>query len=131
MNKITQGNKYFLNNDSRFVKGLSLFNSGEWYLAHDYFEDLWHETIGPERRTLQGILQIAVAQIHLERNNLNGAVILYGEGLGRLREINTPDLGLDIDKLCEIVENRLLLLQKRSLPDKCDLPYLFKKKDKT
>jgi len=31
--------------DPRFQQGLELFNAGEWYAAHDIFEELWHETV--------------------------------------------------------------------------------------
>ena len=117
-------NSYFVDSDPRFKKGLKLFNSAQWYLAHDEFEELWHETIGPERTTIQGILQIAVAQIHLERGNKNGAMILYGEGLGRLKGIGVPDLGLDIKFLCSVVESRLKLLQQQNDLNKTEIPFL-------
>ena len=113
--------------DPRFIKGLELFNSADWYLAHDLFEELWHETNGAERKTIQGILQIAVAQIHLERGNKNGATILYGEGLGRLKGAAVPTLGLDIDSLCSVVESRLKLLQQNIDPSKCKIPFLAAK----
>ena len=70
--------------DPRFSSGVELFNSGEWYAAHDVFEELWHDTAEPERRWLQGAVQVAVAMVHLGRDNLNGAAILLGEGTGRL-----------------------------------------------
>jgi len=71
--------------DPRFDEGVELFNHQEWYAAHDAFEALWHDTADPERRWLQGIVQIAVAMVHLERGNHNGALILLGEGCTRLR----------------------------------------------
>ena len=101
-----------ITSDPRFLKALELFNSSEWYFAHDVFEELWHENNGPERLTLQGLLQVAVAQVHLDNGNLNGATILFGEGLGRLRNNVTPDLGLDIESLCENVEIKLKMLQR-------------------
>ena len=70
--------------DPRFSSGVELFNGGEWYAAHDVFEELWHDTAEPERRWLQGAVQVAVAMVHLGRDNLNGAAILLGEGTGRL-----------------------------------------------
>ena len=70
--------------DPRFSSGVELFNDGEWYAAHDVFEELWHDTAEPERRWLQGAVQVAVAMVHLGRDNLNGAAILLGEGTGRL-----------------------------------------------
>tara|TARA_B100000700_G_C15022627_1_gene846508 strand:- start:1245 stop:1658 length:414 start_codon:yes stop_codon:yes gene_type:complete len=99
-------------NDERFTRGLELFNKAQWYEAHDIFEDLWHELQGPERKSIQGILQIAVAQLHLERGNLKGATILYGEGLGRLRSLGTPNLGLNMEKLCDFIQQRLKSLQE-------------------
>ena len=99
--------------DQRFHKAVQYFNNKEWYLAHDFLEELWHESIGPERTSLQGLLQIAVAQLHLDRGNKNGAMILYGEGLGRLRRIGIPNLGIDMNRLCNSVEHRLRLLQSQ------------------
>ena len=113
--------------DHRFQSAVDLFNSREWYLAHDLLEELWHESSEPERQVLQGILQIAVAQLHLERGNLNGATILYGEGLGRLRKIGLPDLGLDLEQLCNCVEKRLQLLQQNKDPDEWSVPFLYVK----
>ena len=104
---------------------VEFFNQSLWYEAHDIFEELWHETSDPERRTLQGILQISVAQLHLERGNKNGAKILFGEGLGRLRKNGTPTLGLDITRLCLIVEERLKQLQLEGDPDQCSIPFLY------
>ena len=110
--------------DPRFLQGLELFNAGEWYAAHDLFEELWHETADPERRSLQGILQVAVAQLHLQRGNRRGATILYGEALGRLKRPGTPDLGLDLEALCGAAQQRLEALQLDGDPESCTVPVL-------
>ncbi len=109
---------------NRLMKAANLFNGGEWYEAHDVLEELWHESFGEERRTLQGLLQVAVAQLHLERGNNMGATILLGEGLGRLRTFGTPDLGFDLDSFCCSVEERLKQLQQNADPDIFALPIL-------
>ena len=110
--------------DPRFQQGLELFNAGEWYAAHDLFEELWHETADPERRSLQGILQVAVAQLHLQRGNRRGATILFGEALGRLKRPGTPDLGLNLDALCLATQQRLEALQQDGDPESCTVPVL-------
>ena len=97
--------------DNRFEIGMKLFNSCQWYKSHDVFEEIWHETGGPERQLLQGILQVAVAQVHLENSNINGATILYGEALGRLKKFQISNFGLDIEGLSKCVSKRLELLQ--------------------
>ena len=65
---------------------LNLFNSQNWYEAHDALEDIWNELDGDERQIIQGILQISVSQFHLSKGNNNGAIILLGEGLGRIKK---------------------------------------------
>ena len=110
--------------DPRFQQGVELFNAGEWYAAHDLFEELWHETADPERRSLQGILQVAVAQLHLQRGNRRGATILFGEALGRLKRPGTPDLGLDLASLCRTAQQRLEALQQDGDPESCTVPVL-------
>ena len=116
-------------NDPRYILGRKLFNTCEWYKAHDVFEEIWHETIGPDRVTLQGILQIAVAQVHLENGNTNGATILYGEALGRLRKSRLDSLGLDISRLCETTSIRLNCLQNGGDLETCRIPFLEFLKD--
>ena len=111
-------------NDCRFEIGMKFFNSCQWYESHDVFEEIWHETGGPERQLLQGILQIAVAQVHLENSNINGATILYGEALGRLKRFQLTNLGLDIVGLCKCISKRLELLQIGGDLTGCNLPVL-------
>ena len=110
--------------DPRFHQAIDLFNRHEWYAAHDVFEEIWHETADPERRSLQGILQVAVAQLHLQRGNTRGATILFGEALGRLKRPGAPDLGLDLEAFCTCVSERLKLLQLEQDPETCTVPSL-------
>ena len=111
-------------NDSRFEIGMKLFNSCEWYKSHDVFEEIWHETGGPERQLIQGILQVAVAQVHLENSNSNGATILYGEALGRLKRFHLANSGLDIEGFSNCVSRRLEFLQMGKDLSGCSLPVL-------
>jgi predicted metal-dependent hydrolase len=55
------------------VEGLRLFNSGEYFRAHEVLEDVWREEKRPIRELYRGILQVAVAYYHLNRGNLIGA----------------------------------------------------------
>jgi len=110
--------------DPRFGEAVRLFNAGEWYACHDGFEELWHETQGPCRKLLQGILQIAVAHLHLERGNRRGATVLLGEGLGRLQNAGPAQLGLDLDQLRQQARARLQALQQEQDPTGLPLPRL-------
>ena len=57
-------------------EAIDLFNNQKWYEAHDAFEDIWNDLVGDERQIVQGILQVSVSQFHLNKGNLNGAMIL-------------------------------------------------------
>ncbi len=111
-------------NDCRFEIGMKLFNSCQWYKSHDVFEEIWHETGGPERQLIQGILQVAVAQVHLENSNINGATILYGEALGRLKKFQLSNLGLDVVGLCKCITRRLEFLHVGKDLTDCSIPFL-------
>ncbi|MEB3354374.1 MAG: DUF309 domain-containing protein [Cyanobacteriota bacterium] len=115
--------------DPRFRDAVRLFNAGEWYACHDGFEELWHETSGPLRPVLQGILQLAVAQLHLERGNRRGAMLLTGEGLGRLATVPSPRLGLDLEALRSQARPLLDALQGEGPLDGLPTPRLSVLKD--
>ena len=111
--------------DPRFGEAIGLFNAGEWYACHDGFEELWHETQGPSRKVLQGILQIAVAHLHLERGNHRGATVLLGEGLGRLQAAGPEQFGLDLELLRQQARDRLTALQQLQDPAGLPVPKLL------
>lgn len=111
--------------DPRLQAAIRQFNAGDWYACHDGFEELWHETAGPLRPVLQGILQIAVAQLHHARGNRHGATVLTGEGLGRLRLAPPRTLGLDLDALRASAADWLLALQRGGDPAALPQPRLL------
>ncbi len=110
--------------DTRLGEAMFLFNSCDWYACHDGFEALWHETAGPMRPVLQGILQIAVAELHLEMGNCRGATILMGEGIGRLMACPPNALEIDLVALINSSMQRLLALQQHKSIEGLRLPRL-------
>ena len=105
---------------------LALFNNQKWYEAHDAFEDIWNDLIGDERQIVQGILQVSVSQFHLNKGNVNGAMILLGEGLGRIKSRVSEDLGIDLLLLCTNLESLLNKLHTNVPLNESDVPFLSK-----
>jgi len=103
---------------------LNLFNNHEWYKAHDAFEEIWNTVDGDERQVIQGILQVSVSQFHLSRGNLNGATILLGEGLGRIKTRTEINLGIDLASFCQCLEKLLKKLQYKEILNESDKPFL-------
>ena len=102
----------------------NLFNNQKWYEAHDAFEDIWNTLDGDERQVIQGILQVSVSQFHLNKGNLNGAIILLGEGLGRIKSRTSMKLGIDLISFCKSLELLLSKLQFITPLKQNDVPFL-------
>ena len=107
-------------------EAVDLFNNQQWYEAHDAFEDIWNDLVGDERQIIQGILQVSVSQFHLNKGNLNGAMILLGEGLGRIRNKVSEDLEIDLILLCNNLETLLNKLHSKMPLNQSDVPFLKK-----
>tara|TARA_Y100000589_G_scaffold161900_1_gene153823 strand:+ start:79 stop:447 length:369 start_codon:yes stop_codon:yes gene_type:complete len=121
MNDLTS--KDFINS---LDNALDLFNKKKWYEAHDAFEEIWNGLYGDERQIIQGILQVSVSQFHLSKGNLNGAMILLGEGLGRIKNRVSVDLGLDLLSFCNSLEILLEKLHAKVPLSNEDAPFLKK-----
>ncbi len=109
--------------DSLFT-AINLFNNHEWYEAHDAFEEIWNSLDGDERQVIQGILQVSVSQFHLSKRNFNGATILLGEGLGRIKTRTKINLGIDLESFCRCLEDLLRKLQFKEYLNEKDKPFL-------
>ncbi len=96
---------------SEFWQGVEEFNQQEFYECHDTLEALWMEASEPEKKFYQGILQIAVGLYHLSQKNWKGAVILMGEGLGRLDYYYPDYSGINVEQFMDETTQLLKALQ--------------------
>jgi uncharacterized protein len=94
-----------------WLQGIDEFNKREYYACHDTLEALWMDSIDPDKKFYQGVLQIAVACYHLHNRNWRGAVTLLGEGIRRLPYYQPVYSGIDVTKLIQDSRNLLTTLQ--------------------
>lgn len=95
-----------------FWQGVEEFNQGQYYACHDTLEALWMEATDPPKSLYQGFLQVSVACYHLGNKNWQGAVILLGEGIGRLHSYEPEFAGLDVETFVDVSANLLECLQE-------------------
>ena len=105
---------------ARAQHGIELFNHGEYFEAHEVLEQAWNEDETPGRELYRAILQVAVAYLHIERGNYNGAVKMFL----RLRQWidPLPDLcrGVDVARLrsdARLVYDQLLALGRSRISE--------------
>jgi len=80
-------------------EGIKLFNSSDFFAAHDYFEDLWMNAEQKDKLFFQGMVQISVASYHLTHNNLNGALSQYIKSADKLKNYLPEYYGVNLEKL--------------------------------
>jgi dTDP-4-amino-4,6-dideoxygalactose transaminase len=85
--------------ETTFRRGLELFNDRRFFDAHEALEDVWREAVGPEKRFLQGLIQVAVGLHHYSTGNITGARSLVRRGDAKLAEYPNGLLGLDVQAL--------------------------------
>ena len=68
-----------------FQEGRDAFNRGEFFEAHEHWEDVWRELPIAERAGLQGLIQIAAGLHHLRESRPAPALKLLDKGLLKLR----------------------------------------------
>jgi predicted metal-dependent hydrolase len=67
-----------------FEEGIDLFNAGQFFECHEAWEHVWNRSEGDEKLAIQGLIQAAVAILHLERGNHEGAESLYAKARAKL-----------------------------------------------
>jgi predicted metal-dependent hydrolase len=58
-------------------QGLRLYNQGEYFEAHEALEAAWRQDQTPGRELYQGILQVGIAYLQIERGNYIGALKMF------------------------------------------------------
>ncbi len=79
----------------QYLRGLELFNAGEFYECHEVLEELWLRVAGDERALLQALIQTAAALHHYQRGNIKGALSVQQRALEKLSQLPPRVLQLD------------------------------------
>ncbi len=84
--------------DPDYVRGVELLRAGEWFAAHEAFEDAWRRAEAPERDFLQGLVHVAVAWYQAGRGKRIGCERQLEKALRRLGPYAPEHAGLDVDR---------------------------------
>jgi predicted metal-dependent hydrolase len=64
--------------DPHYLAFFGCFNQQLFFEAHEVLEDLWLADRGPDRAFYQGLIQLAGAFVHFQKNRLKPAAALLG-----------------------------------------------------
>jgi uncharacterized protein len=82
-----------------YEQGIDLFNEGRFFECHEAWEEIWKRSDGELKLFYQGLIQAAVAILHAQRGNLEGARSLYEKALAKLDPIPHEHMGLAVGEL--------------------------------
>ncbi|MGH9729208.1 MAG: DUF309 domain-containing protein [Candidatus Acidiferrales bacterium] len=88
----------------KFRQGIILFNSREFFKAHEVWEELWLTARETDKLFLQGMIQLAAAFHHYGRGNLTGTRSLLEAGLDKLREFPGEYRGTNLHVLRRAID---------------------------
>ena len=95
-----------------YVKGISLFNSGLFWEAHEEWEEIWLEADGTQSEFLQGLIQCAAALLKYSRHEPVPAKRLYETAAGRLALCPDMYMGLNVRTFQRAMEQCFLPIIK-------------------
>ena len=110
--------------EGKFRKGLAQFNRGQYFAAHETWEEIWLPAAEPEKTFLQGIIQVAAAFHHYTRGNREGTQSLLAAGLRKLDRFPPSNRGLKLEKLRRAVRRWLSALEAGKSPRREEFPQI-------
>lgn len=80
---------------AQYLRGVALFNKGDFFACHEAWEEIWLPATGTERAFLHAMIQVAAALHHLQRGNHKGAWSVYRRARRKLEGL-PPTMRLDV-----------------------------------
>jgi len=96
--------------------GVVRWDAQRYFEAHELLEHAWKQAGGADRELWKGVIQVAVAGVHLQRGNPTGARRLLDRALGRLAPLPDVRHGVDLARLRSIAAAALAALDRGEIP---------------
>ena len=73
--------------------------TGDYFEAHESWEDLWSDFYLEDRKFIQGLIQLSVSFVHLERGNMNGAKSLLNKSIEKFQLFSGVHRNVNLESL--------------------------------
>ena len=85
--------------DDLYKQGKKEFQNGNYYDAHEVWEDLWSDYYLKDRKFIQGLIQLSVSFVHLKNGNMKGAKNLLKKSKEKFLEFKGEHRSINIETL--------------------------------
>jgi predicted metal-dependent hydrolase len=94
--------------DPHYSGYFDCFNRGLFYEAHDVLEELWlQDKHGPNGAFYKGLIQLAGAFVHLQKDRLRPAAALFKMALANLEKYPREQERLNLAAMCQLIQKWL------------------------
>jgi predicted metal-dependent hydrolase len=98
--------------DAHYLGYFDCFNQQQFYEAHDVLEELWlADRHGPSGDFYKGLIQLAGAFVHLQKNRLRPSAALFKLARTNLSKYPAPHEQLDLVAVLVLIEQWLTWLE--------------------
>jgi len=98
--------------DPHYTGYFELFNQQKFYEAHDVLEYIWlKDKQGPNGAFYKGLIQLAGAFVHLQKNRLKPSAALFNLALSNLEKYPREHEHMDIREALHLIGNWLSALE--------------------
>ena len=99
--------------DPHYAGYFELFNRGKFFEAHDVLEHLWlKDRHGANGSFYKGLIQLAGAFVHLQRNHLRPAAALFKLAQANFDKYPSPHERLNLTAVQQLIADWLFHLEK-------------------
>lgn len=79
--------------------GIFYFNNERFWESHEAFEGVWKKCFGREKELVQGIILVAVAFAHAQKDELGIGIGMLGRALEKLGDSPSTYHSIDVDRI--------------------------------
>ena len=83
--------------------GIFYFNNERFWEAHEAWEGVWKKCNGLEKEVIQGIILVAVAFAHSQKNNNSVGLGMFGRALEKIGDFTGMYHNIDVDRIRKLI----------------------------
>ena len=89
--------------DQAIKRAIDLFNDEKYWGAHEALEGVWKTASGDEKNILNGIILVAAAFVHEEKDELDVCLSILKRARKKLEGIGGKYHEIDVDRIADLV----------------------------
>ena len=86
---------------------MKFFNEEKYWIAHEIFEGVWKKSEGKEKQLLNGLILVAAAFVHYQKNESKIALSIMSRAQEKLRLANADYFQINVDSLKRDIDHIL------------------------